>query len=184
MTDQKSSLSKDVRDAIRNEAIEQVGKWTIATIVALFAIAISGWLFYLKEKVDSYIITKAGGIPEGAVIAFDRQGGCSKLGSSWEDAGFGGRFIIGADDNDKRFKYRVPNGRESVTLNGGNMPLVYLGIEGRNFGNNTSAAHPIMIGFSKPDLAPHQIITGGNANPTPLEIYPPYMPLYLCRKST
>lgn len=183
MDDEPKSLEKEVLDAIRKEAIVQAGKWTIATFAALFAIAASGWMFYIKEKADDYIISKAEGLPEGAVVAFDRRGGCSKLGNSWEDAGFGGRFLIGADDNNQKFRYRVPNGHEAVTLTSANMPRIYLGVVGKNFGNNNSAAHPISIGFERPDAAPNEIIKGGNENPAPVEIYPPYMPLYFCRKA-
>ena len=176
------NLSTAVIKAIRDETIAQVGKWTIGAFVVLFGIAASGWWFYLQKQVDDYIILKAGGVPKHAVIALDDPDTCAGLGSGWEDAGYGGRFMIGADRT--RFGYGSHNDQlhTQVTLNSGNMPQVFLGYEGFLIGNNITKQTPTSIGFEQPTSG--RFFTGGNATPNPIDIMPPYVALYFCRKKT
>jgi hypothetical protein len=71
MSDQDSGrgIGQETRAAIRKEAVSQVAKGAIAAVVALFAAAATGWWFYLQPK-----LTEAfGGVPPGAVMAFDRS---------------------------------------------------------------------------------------------------------------
>ena len=176
----EQGISKQLKDQIRKEAISQVAKWTIAAFVLLFGIAASGWWFYLQEKLNAYIVEKAGGVPAGAVIAVDDRGGCTSLGASWEEAGFGGKFIVGAEKGHKRWDYAQTGGDAEVRLEAKYMPQIYIGTDPFLFGNNTTKLAVQSVGFTKPTTPNY--VTGGNADPEPIKTLPPYVSLYLCRK--
>lgn len=173
-------LSQQLQDQIRKEAISQVAKWSIGAFVFFLAIAASGWWLYLQEKLNNYITTTAGGVPPGAVIAIDDRGGCAALGPSWEDAGFAGKFIAGAEKGHKNWDYAQTGGDLSVLLEAKHMPQVFIETDPFLFGNNTTKLAVKSIGFVKPS-SQNQIF-GGNANPEPMKILPPYVSLYFCRK--
>lgn len=174
----RGRVSDELIKKIREEAIAQGAKWAIAAFGTLALAAVAGWVLYLKPKLVEYV----GGVPVNTVIAFDDRAGCAKLGSSWEDAGFSGKVIVGASNSEKKFDYGASSGNPSVTLDGSNMPEIFLSYEGHNFGNNTSATHPLGIGFVKPPSGVY--FTGGNANPKPIDLYPPYEALFFCRKKS
>ncbi|SRR6266704_4667758 len=173
-------ISKRLKNQIRKEAMSQVAKWSIAAFLFLFGIAASGWLFYLQEKLNTYIVDKAGGVPAGAVIAIDDRRGCTSLGDNWEDSGFGGRFIIGAERSNKYWDYAQTGGDTAVTLEAKYMPQIFIGTDPFLFGNNTTKLAVQSIGFTKPTNS--SSIVGGNATPEPIKTLPPYVSLYLCRK--
>jgi hypothetical protein len=174
-------ISQQLKNEIRKEAISQVAKWAIGAFVFFFAVAASGWWLYLQEKLNAYIVERAGGVPAGAVIAIDDRRGCASLGDIWEDAGFGGRFIIGAEKGSKYWDYAQTGGDISFTLEAKHMPQIFIGVDPFLFGNNTTKLAVQSIGFTRPP-GPNTPLVGGNANPEPIKTLPPFTALYLCRK--
>jgi len=175
-----TGISRELKEAIRKEAISQVSKWVLGILVVLFGIAVSGWWFYLQQKLNEYIAAKAGGVPPNAVVAIDDRRGCAALGNGWEDPGFGGKFIVGAQQNHKLWNYGQGGGDLTAVLTAEHMPQIYIGLDPFLFGNNTTKFAVKSIGFYKP--AGQDSYVGGNANPKPIDILPPYTSLYLCRK--
>jgi hypothetical protein len=176
----KLELPAAVIKAIREEAIVQVGKWTVGAFVLLFGIAASGWWLYLQKQLDEYIVVKAGGIPANAVIAVDEAGGCSKLGNGWEDAGFGGRVLVGAIGGDARWGYRVVGGRSSITIESKNIPPLFLGFHTNLSGNDSTLSMIEALSFTKPKSP---VVAQTSTEPaSAIDIMPPYVPLFFCKK--
>jgi hypothetical protein len=69
MAEDKETLASVAKAAVRTEAIQQSAKWVIGGAVALVGFAAVGWWFYFKPSV----IDTLGGVPRGAVMAFDRD---------------------------------------------------------------------------------------------------------------
>src|ERR1700730_14874455 len=69
MAEDDDNLVSATKAAIRKEAIQQSAKWVIGGAVALAGFAAIGWWFYFKPLV----IDTLGGVPRGAVMAFDRD---------------------------------------------------------------------------------------------------------------
>lgn len=94
--DDQDGVAPAVRAAIRKEAVEQSAKWVIGAIVALAGFAVIGWWLYFRPMVTDAI----GGVPRGAVMAFDRDDlGRDRCPSGW--APFleaRARVIVGAGD--------------------------------------------------------------------------------------
>jgi len=62
------TLIDDAQKAVRDELIKKFAGWVVAGLVGLLGLAVVGGWFILKP-----ILTKeVGGVPEGAVVAFDR----------------------------------------------------------------------------------------------------------------
>lgn len=83
-------LPAEFKAAIRKEAVQQVSKWVIGIFVVLSAAALFGWWLFLKP----IIIGELGGVPKGAVAAFDLSDGCPDGWTPFDDAS--GRFVVGA----------------------------------------------------------------------------------------
>ena len=64
-----------LKDEIHKEATVQAAKGLIAGAVILMVISASGWWLYLEPK----IIKLAGGVPSGAIAAFDTPSGYSYI---------------------------------------------------------------------------------------------------------
>ncbi len=60
------------------------------------------------------------------------------------------------------------------------MPQIYLSYINSNHGGEYSRTHPTGIAFAKP--ASGTYFTGGNVSPKQIDLYPPYVALFLCRK--
>jgi microcystin-dependent protein len=180
-------LSAAVIKAIRDEAIAQVGKWTVGAFVLLFGIAASGWWFYLQKQVDQYIVVKAGGVPLNAVIAIDSASGCSQLGDGWEELkDAAGRVIVGTGDGkdltSRGFRERL--GKEKYRLIAENLPPhaheVY-----RHAGKMVGDTGVPGAGSADPNKG-SQVLAGqsgdGPGKSEPYEVMPPYISLYYCKK--
>lgn len=87
---QAGTIPQDILDAIRKKAFEEVGKYAVAAFVGLFAIAATGWWFYLKQN----LATWAGGVPQDAVVVFDAIAECPVGWDRLRKAE--GRYIVGA----------------------------------------------------------------------------------------
>lgn len=83
-------IPAELKAAIRKEAVEQVSKWVIGAFVVLGGAAVFGWWLFLKP----IIIDELGGVPKGAVAAFDLTDGCPGGWKSFDDAS--GRFLVGS----------------------------------------------------------------------------------------
>jgi len=183
----RNTISDDVLAEIKKEVVSQVAKWTIVVIIALFGLALSGWLFYIQAKIDEYIVARAGGIPVGSVVAVDLPTGCPSIG--WEKFSAGaGRFILGegaGGDSLTARTYRDRGHNESFRLTEANVPAhqhetVSAVSQAMPFGNGpsrnavwgtTTAPYPVgMTSF------------WGKPTPDPVSIIPPFIVLHLCKK--
>jgi len=143
------------------------------TLVSLIFSCVALWVALGQRSWDA-------GLPVGVVVTLDDQAGCAKLGTAWQDAGFGKRVIAGVDANDQAFSYRGRGGSGSVTLGPEHMPKIYIGFTPFLRGNDRTVHSPDSIGFVRPPG--NNVLEGGNASPKSIELYPPYVALYLCRK--
>ena len=68
----QSEEAANFKSEFRKEIIAQGSKWLVGAVIALIGFALMGWWFYLKPQLNSVI----GGIPKGAVVAFDARESC------------------------------------------------------------------------------------------------------------
>lgn len=171
-------IPRELRDAIRKEAIQQTAKWAIGALLALVGFALAGWWLYLKPK----IIEVVGGVPSAAVVAFDIRDKCPEGWTAFETAN--SRFIIAAGKGDdltaRQFGATGGNERHSLTLR--EMPAhTHSYIDWR--------AGPGSCTFSGCNgTGGDQTKTTGVAGGTetgatePFEIMPPFLALRFCKK--
>jgi hypothetical protein len=99
MAEEPEAVAPAVRDAIRKEAVQQSAKWIIGAAVGLVVVAATGWWLYFKPMIAAAV----GGVPRGAVMAFDRDDlgvdACPPGWSPFLEAR--ARVIVGAGDPSK-----------------------------------------------------------------------------------
>jgi hypothetical protein len=118
------AASEALATAIKREAMSYVAKTVIATAVGIIGIAALGLWIYVKQ----FLPQLAGGVPPGAVMAFDLPSGCPAGWGVFEEAS--GRTIVGAtrgqspppnhDQNGQTLSfrtYRTTAGEERHLLN-------------------------------------------------------------------
>ena len=199
MTDQgQVPLPLELVATIRKEAVTQVAKWTLGAVVLLFGISLTGWWFYLKEKIDTYIVLKAGGIPASAIVAFDRPANCPKGWSIFEPTI--SRVILGASADGKSpnrdqngleltaRQYRMAAGEERHTLSISEMPAHDHGIEivqhGEYLRENKGYLGTESVGRDVGRADPRWALRytekegGGMAH----NVMPPFVALFYCEK--
>lgn len=176
---------KQIREEIHKEAKSQAAKGLVLGVIALVSIALTGWWLYLKPK----LVEVTGGVPQGAVMAFDLPGGCPKKG--WEEFNdASGKFIIGVSS---AYKYRVAGGRESYALSANNLPPINITL---STGNNArlvdatrfdggSGNSPTVNNSGKrhPYASNVQVKGGNTGRQNNYNVMPPYIPLHLCKKT-
>jgi hypothetical protein len=113
---------------VRDDIVKRMRAWLIGGAATLIALALAGWWFYFQPK----IIFLVSGVPEGAVVAFDREDlpdGCPEGWSVFKEgrarvivgsgypASESGRLALG-DDGKRLTAYgRLDSGgRESSSL--------------------------------------------------------------------
>ncbi|MFG1290783.1 hypothetical protein [Xanthobacter versatilis] len=188
MTDQdhvQTTVTPEIAAAIRQESISQVAKWTVATILILVGFAVSGWLFYLKEKIDNYIIDKAGAIPPDAIVAFDSPGECPKGWTAFNDAA--GRVVLGVGRGEGLTPraYRDRGNAEGVRLTADNIPYHQLDtvigvIEQATWHNGPvkRAVFGTQMNMAETGLtSPY-----GKNPPDSISIMPPFIALQICKR--
>lgn len=171
------------KDAVRKEATDRAAKWTVGAVVALLGFAAVGWWFYLQPK----IVNVVGGVPSGAVAAFDREG-CPDGWSPFVDAA--GRVILGVGQGEglSRRRYReMSSPVESVRLTESHIPahqhetLVGL-VEVGAFGNGPSRR--AVIGRDMGPVAATALSSSYGRNPPEaFSIMPPFVALQFCKKA-
>ena len=118
-----TGISHEVRTEIRREAVQQTAKWAIGATLALMGFAVAGWWLYLKP----YMIDVVGGVPRGAVIAFDRDDlDVNKCPPNWSPFELTrGRVVVGAGQGDKLSyrSFRKVDGQEEYLLTKDNFPI-------------------------------------------------------------
>jgi microcystin-dependent protein len=111
-------VSKEMKDAIRKEAVSQVSKWFLGGLVVLVGFALLGWWNILKP----WLISELNGNPERAVIMVDARETCPH---PWKDfSQTAGRFILGAgrSGNDLEPQVGHKGGTDSVRLSADQLP--------------------------------------------------------------
>ncbi|MEW6449574.1 MAG: hypothetical protein AB1490_02895 [Pseudomonadota bacterium] len=176
--DDKQPMSQIQVREIQKQAVSHFAKITIAAFFAFIGVAGLGLWFYAEKLIEDYLKSK-GVVPVGAVIALDDPNGCATLGPAWSDAGFAGRFVVGADPNDRDFSYRSARGSKSAALDARHMPQVYVRVISINSGGGNGLPGIESIGFVP---ITGNVIVGGNEKPTPLDTMPPYVALHFCKR--
>lgn len=122
------------------------------------------------------------GVPVGTIIVFDDPDGCSKLGDGWRDPGLAGKIIVGAEKNSARWDYRKSGGRENITLDKDNFPPMYLEYQDRQIPPPTAGVIASYLErFTFVPSGAKYIAT--KVNPaSAIDIMPPYMPIYFCKR--
>ena len=109
---ENSSNLEQLRASVKKEVAQQAAKWLVAAVIAAFTIAATGWWLYLKPK----LVEIAGGVPTGAVAAFDAPKECPEGWLPFDEAA--GRTIIGVgkgrETSERR--YREEGGKEAHAL--------------------------------------------------------------------
>ena len=177
---------------VKKQSREQIAKGTLTGIAFGIIVALAGWAFFLKPKLDDYISKISGQIiPEGAIIAFESGAADPCPSATWQlyDSAKG-RFLVGAGqhDNPKITQYRLgePGGEESVTLELPQIPVHRHEFTGGTLTKGNSGgepAHDLATGGSEyiGTYAASGTISdvgGGEAH----ENRPPYLPVYFCIK--
>jgi len=174
---QQTSVPHELFESIRKEAIQQVAKYALAAFVALVVIAGTGWWFYIRTVLPKLV----GAVPTNAILAIDDPEGCTKLGSGWEDANFAGKILVGAGGGDPRWEYRKSGGSQSITIAGPNIPPLYLGYHTAQSGPGITLSMVEQLSFNKPTSA--NILQTSNVPAAPIDIMPPYVPIYFCKRT-
>lgn len=145
----------------------------------------------LIECVAALEVRLATQIPAGVVLAFDRPQGCP---AGWEDMGrdWQGRAIVAAGGNmNDKYRFRQTGGKESHTLSLGEMPSHDHSIGILTWNDslaNGSQNVQVYVG-SLGDLAGRsragsvQVTTTSAGSGSPHNNMPPYIALYMCKKS-
>ncbi|TIP69628.1 MAG: hypothetical protein E5X53_33610 [Mesorhizobium sp.] len=169
-------LPAELKAAIKKEAVQQVSKWIIATIVVLGAAALFGWWLFLKP----IIIGELGGVPKGAVAAFDLSDGCPDGWKQFDDAS--GRFVIGAGQGKGLTErlIRAAGGSEEHKLIVDELPQQQIALQtpvysasGDRF--NAGGKNYLVVGITS-----NNISIGGAAKEIPM--LPPFLALNFCKK--
>jgi hypothetical protein len=177
----KGSINSEIKTEIRKEA----AKWTVGAFIFLFTIAVSGWGFYLQNKLDSYITNKVKGVPSQAIVSFDIADGCPEGWDTFNDAK--SRFIIGAgrgEDLSSR-PFRSLSNVESVKLREANIPAhqhdtLIAVVEPTPWGNGSSKN--AVVGTSFQHFQTALSSPSGKSDPDGVSILPPYIALTFCKK--
>lgn len=178
-------ITTELRNAIRKEALQQTARWTIAGLATLFLFAMLGWWFALEP----YLKERIGGVPRGAVIAFDRDDmDVDKCPASWSPfSPARGRAIVGAGLGDglTNRPFRLSGGAENVKLLEAHIPShqhdTILGVVSSPWGMASTKSNAVY--GTKADTAPTGLTSSyGSVDPTPIATMPPYLALYFCKK--
>ncbi|MEW7009929.1 hypothetical protein [Lentilitoribacter sp. EG35] len=85
-----SSISDDMKVAIRKEVISKISKGIVAGGISLVLLILGASYILVKSQLPSWL----GSVPEGAVVAFNIRAGCPDGWNPYERAS--GRTIVGA----------------------------------------------------------------------------------------
>lgn len=122
-------------------------------------------------------------LPIGAIIAFDDPGTCAKLGSGWADGtDFVGKTLVGAGSSDPRWAYRKSGGSVNTTINAANIPPLYLGYHTAQSGPGVTLSLVEQLSFTLPNSP--NILRTSTASAIPIDIMPPYVPIYFCKRTS
>jgi hypothetical protein len=107
-----ASQIEQLRASIKNEVIQQFSKWLVAAVITAIGLSAIGWWLYLLPKITEI----TGGMPPGAVAAFDDPNDCPAGWVKFDEAA--GRTIIGvgAGPGLTVRSYRDRAGEEEHTL--------------------------------------------------------------------
>lgn len=120
---EKNVLNADqIKKEIQKQATVQAAKWFIALVILLISFAVSGWWFYLEDRITAM----TGGVPKGAVVPFFDV----ECKDGWDDYKKGnGKVIVGVgqgkDENGNDLSNRrleEEGGLEDVMLLEGHIP--------------------------------------------------------------
>lgn len=177
MSELESIDLESISNEIKKQARAQAAKWFIASVVALVIFAVVGWWFYFKSK----IITVIGGVPSGAVMAFDLPTKCPDGWSQFIDAD--GKSIIGVGNTRN---YREQGGNSTHQLTVDEMPSHKHSFTGDPIsigGWNGDITYDVSVGdySANGSITPSGVIsTEGGSRPH--NNMPPFLALYYCIK--
>lgn len=176
--------------AVRKEILNKLAVGVVAGVLSLMAITVAGWWLYFKPQ----IVLAVGGLPRGAVVAFDRDDlNEDKCPDGWSPFKEGRARAIVGSGNPASAGTRMGSNEDGTPLNGyvlrehGGKQVTKLTIDempmhthgAPSFGG-TNSARPGgqgdgLFGSGKSATDP----TGGGK---PFTNMPPFIALYLCKK--
>jgi len=183
---QVQSLIDDARKSIYDELIKKFAAWVIAAGLGLLSLAALGGWFVLKPILFNAI----GGVPRGAVVAFDRDdftvAKCEEGWTPFEPTR--ARVIVGVgkpaesyaksenDDVLKSYNFGQTGGEQTHKLTIGEMPKHS---HGGAFGNGDGG---VALNSDHNVLKPGGHSTTEVGGDQPHNIMPPFIALYFCKK--
>jgi hypothetical protein len=190
-----------IATAVRNEAIGYIAKAVIATAVGVVCLAGLGLWIYVNTLLPEI----AGGVPSGAVFAFDRQppNACPLGWTQFKEAT--SRVIVGAGNRNDQYEekfaaddtgrpltpraYRQHGGRELYALRIDNLPPHDHALQTARAKNMQGANDYTLdnyVGRDDPETDPkynRKGYTEKAGSGEPINISNPYIALYYCRKN-
>jgi len=181
----EQSAAEALWAAIRSEANAYVAKVVIVTAAGIVALAGFGLWIYVKTILPDVV----GGVPRGAVMAFDRDDlDVSKCPPGWSPFTLArGRAVIGAGQGDQLTNrpFRKAEGLEEYPLTQQNIPAhqhdTIIGVLSSPWGMADVKANAVIGRTAEPARTG---LTGayGADKPTPVPTMPPFVALYYCKK--
>jgi hypothetical protein len=170
------STSSDIKSEISKELKSQTAKWIIATVSLLILTAVSGWWLFLQ----SIIVEIVGGVPSGAVMAFNLPK-CPKGWTPVDD--FIGKTIIGSGKiNDKKtIGIGTTGGNETIVLSEAQLPEHYH-IEAVHSCSGSSGTEWGYLRAHSFDVCTEQK-TKSVGKGDSINIMPPYVACLYCQKN-
>ncbi|WP_274629950.1 hypothetical protein [Arvimicrobium flavum] len=169
-------IPSELRAAIRKEAIQQVSRWVLGAIVILGVAALFGWWLFLRPM----LITLLGGVPKGAVAAFDLSDGCPDGWTAFEDGS--GRFIIGAGHGTGLANrlLRAVGGSEQHKLTVEELPEQEVTIQVPVFSGSGDKFNAGGKDYTVVGITSRTISIGGASKE--IDMIPPFLALNFCKK--
>ena len=149
---------------------------TLLGIALLIGISFTAFFYFSSRFAEDNHTHPVAGLPAGAVVSFDLSDGCPMGWEEFTDAN--GRFLLGRSDERPEWAYRQTLGEAEHVLTVAEMPSH----DHEYIDNSYAIVKPISRSGNggHADIKKTTQATGGGL---PHNNMPPYISLYLCKKS-
>lgn len=178
------SLIAEARKSVHDEILTKFARWVVAGSVILLGLAALGAWVVIKPWIKDAV----GGVPNGAVVAFDLAYGCPPNWKPFTTAS--GRTIIGArrsstekDDGiikDRDIKQR--GGRARIKLQTKDLPPFSLSFSYETILEVGDKPAPVVRGISSSGGHNSVTLTFPASGQQSIDMAMPYVALFYCRK--
>lgn len=172
----------EIQNEVRKEVTSQVARSTVTAFALLLGFALIGWWFYLQDKITEI----AGGVPSGAVMAFDITS-CDELPGWVTYTKAQSRFILGAGpkSDDENLSKRSPGAEGGSEVLKSNLEHNHTySAQYRSFTVIGAGPNDVVVphGRQFPATGAESLSTGKNGSERP-SIMPPFTVLTYCEKT-